>query len=338
MPDPRFFQGLAPRCVGELSGLIGGEVVRGGDRLIHGVAPVAGAGPVEVTFLSDRRLAPALAESRAGCAVVRPEAVEAVPPGMAAVVSRSPQAWWAAAANLLVRPIALDELIDPREACEDDSVVVEPGVVIGAGVRIGRGTRVGANTVIGPGVQIGRDCQIGPNVSLAFALVGDAVKLSAGVRIGEAGFGAAASDTGPVDVPQLGRAIIQDRVTIGANSCVDRGAFDDTVVGEGTKIDNLVMVAHNARIGRNCLMAAFTGVSGSVVVGDGVMFGGRAGVGDHITIGAGARIAAGGGVLQNVPAGETWSGYPAKPLRQFLREAVWLSKQASVKGRGKPDE
>jgi UDP-3-O-[3-hydroxymyristoyl] glucosamine N-acyltransferase len=213
-----------------------------------------------------------------------------------------------------------------------------PGVVVGTGARVGRGSRIGPNTVIGPGVQIGRDCIIGANVSLNFALVGDGVKLSSGVRIGEAGFGAAVSADGPVDVPQLGRVVIQDRVTIGANSCVDRGAFDDTVVGEGTKIDNLVMIAHNCVIGRNCLMAAFTGISGSVTVGDRAVFGGRAGVGDHLKIGEGARIAGGAGVLKDVPPGETWSGYPAKPLRESLREAVWLAKQASGKARRTPDE
>ena len=232
----------------------------------------------------------------------------------------------------LHQPIALSG-IDHAAAAEDGSVLFEPGAVIGAGARIGRGTRIGANSVIGPGVQIGRDCVIGSNVSVAFALIGDRVRLMSGARIGEAGFGAARSKTGPVAVPQLGRVILQDGVTVGANSCIDRGAYDDTIVGENTKIDNLVMVAHNCVIGRNCLLAAHTGISGSVTVGDGVIFGGKAGIGDHIHIGEGARVAAGAGVLADIPAGETWSGYPAKPLRQFLRETIWLAKQASGKAR-----
>ena len=210
--------------------------------------------------------------------------------------------------------------------------MIEPGAVIGQGARIGRGSRIGANTVIGPGVHIGRDCDIGPGVSIRFALIGDRVKVYAGARLGEAGFGAAGGATGPVDVPQLGRVIVQDGVTVGANTCIDRGAFDDTVIGENTKIDNLVMIAHNCVIGRNCLIAGNTGLSGSVIVGDGVMFGGKAGVGDHIRIGKGARVAAGAGVLADIPEGETWSGYPAKPIRQFLRETVWVSKQAARKG------
>jgi len=316
--------------------MVGGEVLRGGDRVILGVAPLTSAGPDAAAFFSDRKLKAALAQTRAGAVFVRPEAVGDVPADAAAIVTRTPHAAWSRAADVLVRPRPFRS-VDPASAAEDATVAFGPGVVFGEGARIGRGTRIGPNTVIGPGVQIGRDCVIGAHVSVLFALIGDQVKLSAGVRIGEAGFGAAVSVDGPVDVPQLGRVVLQDRVTIGANSCVDRGAFDDTVVGEGTKIDNLVMIAHNCVIGRNCLMAAFTGISGSVVVGDGAVFGGRAGVGDHITIGEGARIAAGAGILKNVPAGETWSGYPAKPLRESLREAVWLSKQASGKARGKTD-
>jgi UDP-3-O-[3-hydroxymyristoyl] glucosamine N-acyltransferase len=336
LPDLRFFEALPPRSVQELADLVGGEVLRGGDRLISTVAPLASADATAASFLSDRKLKAALAMTRAGLVFVRGEAADSVPADAAVIVTATPQAAWSKAADALIRPRPF-VAIAPEAAAEDAGVAFGPGVVVGEGARIGRGARVGPNTVIGPGVQIGRDCVIGANVSLFFALVGDQVKLSSGVRIGEAGFGAAVSAEGPVDVPQLGRAIIQDRVTIGANSCVDRGAFEDTVVGEGTKIDNLVMIAHNCVVGRNCLMAAFTGISGSVKVGDGAVFGGRAGVGDHITIGEGARIAAGAGILKDVPPGETWSGYPAKPLRESLREAVWLAKQASGKVRGKAD-
>ncbi len=326
-PDARFFETLAPAGVDDLAALTGGEVVRGSGRLIMRVAPLALADADAVAFLGDRKFIPALGASSAGCVIVPADAVEAVPAGADVIVSRTPQAAWAAAAGALHRPRPLIQA-DLADVCEDDSVVLDPGVVIGVGARIGRGTRIGANTVIGPGVQIGRDGAIGANVSVGFALIGDRVKIYAGARIGEAGFGAAAGASGPVDVPQLGRVIIQDGVTIGANTCIDRGAFDDTVIGENTKIDNLVMIAHNCVIGRNCLIAGHAGISGSVVVGDNVMFGGKAGVGDHISIGEGARVAAGAGVLADIPAGETWSGYPAKPIRQFLREAVWVSKQA----------
>ena len=333
MPDPRFFDGLPALSVAELAGRIGGETQRGGDLRVSAVAPLASAGPTEVAFLGDRKFLSALTETRAGCVILPKSAVESAPAGAAVIVSGEAQAAWARASILFHRPVALGRAVDAGEVSEDATVVIEPGVVLGPGVCIGRGSRIGANTVIGPGVQIGRDCQIAANVTIGFALIGDRVKILAGARIGEPGFGASGSKDGPIDIPQLGRVILQDGVTVGANSCIDRGAYDDTVIGENTKIDNLVMIGHNCVIGRNCLMAANTGISGSVIVGDNVIFGGKAGIGDHIRIGEGARIAAGAGVLADVPAGETWSGYPAKPLRQFLRETIWLAKQASGKAR-----
>lgn len=338
MPDPRFFETLAPIGVGALAERIGGEVLRGGDREIAGVAPLAEAGPRDLAFLSDRKMKSALAGTGAGCVVVSAAMAEAAPADAAVIVSPEPQAAWARASMLLHRARTLDAACSAAEAFEDDSVVLEPGVVLGEGVRIGRGSRICANAVIGPGVQIGRDCVIGAGTTLAFALLGDRVRILAGARIGEAGFGAAASRTGPVDIPQLGRVILQDGVSVGAGTCIDRGAFGDTVIGENTKIDNLCQIGHNCVLGRNCLMAAHTGISGSVTVGDGVMFGGKAGLGDHLTVGDGARVAAGAGVLSDIPAGETWSGYPARPLRQFLRETVWLAKQASRKGGAGKDE
>jgi len=331
MPDSRFFETLPSLTVAEIAARVGAEVRRGGDRIIAHVAPLSSADGGAIAFLADRKMAAALGETQAGCVIVSGDTVDAAPETASVLTSRTPQAAWALASMLLHRPIALTDAAARKDVAEDDSVVIEPGVVLGQGVRIGRGSRVGANTVLGPGVQIGRDCVIGSNVTLGFALIGDRVKIYAGARIGEAGFGAAGSAAGPVDIPQLGRVVIQDGVTIGANSCIDRGAYADTIIGENTKIDNLVMIGHNCVIGRNCLMAAHTGISGSVTIGDNVMFGGQAGVGDHLKIGEGARVAGGAGVLADIPAGETWSGYPARPIRQFLRETIWLAKQTSSK-------
>jgi len=332
-PDIRFFETRSPLTVADLAAVTGGEVLRGGDHLIAAVAPLGTARRDAVAFLGDRKFAAALSATSAGCVIVPSAAVDLAPNGAAVIVSPEPQAAWARASMLLHKPHRLDVAESVSLVVEYETVVLEPGVVIGKGARIGRGSRIGANTVIGPGVQIGRDCHIGSNVSIGFALIGDRVSVYAGARIGEAGFGAAGSSKGPVDVPQLGRVIIQDNVTIGANTCIDRGAYDDTVIGENTKIDNLVMIAHNCVIGRNNLMAAHTGLSGTVTTGDNVMFGGQAGVGDHIRIGEGARVAGGAGVLADIPPGETWSGYPAKPIRQSLREAIWLAKQAGGKTR-----
>ena len=205
---------------------------------------------------------------------------------------------------------------------------MSPGAVIGPRAQIGRGSTIGPGAVVGPGVTIGRDCTVGPRAVVVFALLGDRVRIHAGAVIGEPGFGAAVGPRGVVDMPQLGRVVIQDGVTIGSNSCVDRGAFADTVIGENTKIDNLVQIAHNVVIGRNCVLAAHTGVSGSTIIGDGCMLGGRVGIADHITIGPGVRLAAAAGVMKNVPPGETWGGTPARPIGRWLRETALLARLA----------
>ena len=340
MPDPRFFQDLGPVSLAELAALTGAELTppSKGSIAVSRVAILSRAGRDAITFVMDRRYFDELSGSEAAACFIAPKHAAAVPERMAALVVRNPHAAYAIAANRLHRPRihAGGPPISP-EAEIEEGVLLAPGVVVGPGARIGRGTVIGGNSVIGPGVAVGRDCVIGANVSIGFALIGDRVRILSNAVIGEHGFGATAGETGVIDIPQLGRAILQDGVTIGANSTVDRGAYDDTVVGENTKIDNLVQIAHNARVGRNCVMASYTGISGSVTIGDGAAFGGRAGVADHIVIGDGAQIGAAAGVLKNIPAGETWSGYPARPVKQWLRETAWLTRAAASGRRGKDE-
>jgi UDP-3-O-[3-hydroxymyristoyl] glucosamine N-acyltransferase len=334
MPDPRFFEDLGPVELGELAALSGARLVdsSAAGRKVRAVSILAGAPAHTVTFVSDRRYLVQAQDTLATACFVREADADSLPARCAGLITPTPQGAYALAAGRLHRPrtaggsapIAADVVLETPAS-------IAPGVVIGPGAQIGRGTRIGAGAVIGPGVTIGRDCDIGPNVTLGFALIGDRVRISAGAVIGEPGFGAVAGPHGLMDIPQLGRVIIQDGVSIGANSCVDRGAYADTVIGENTKIDNMVQIAHNVRVGRNCVMAAFTGISGSVVIGDGVQFGGRAGVADHVTIGDGARVGAASGVMKDIPAGETWSGMPARPIRRLMREAAWVSRMATRK-------
>jgi UDP-3-O-[3-hydroxymyristoyl] glucosamine N-acyltransferase len=331
MPDPRFYQDLGPVTLAELAELTGAQLAAGADGAVQvsRVAVLARAGGDSITFINDKKYLadPGLAQA-AACFV--PEALAAgLPKGCAALVTRQPQAGYAIAAERLHRPRlhAGAAAISP-DAVFEEGVILSPGVVVGQGAHIGRGTVLGANAVVGPGVAIGRDCHIGSNVSIGFALIGDRVRILSNAVIGEPGFGATVGPKGIIDIPQLGRVILQDGVTIGASSAIDRGAYEDTVLGENTKIDNHVQIAHNVRVGRNCVLAAHVGISGSVTIGDGVQMGGKAGLRDHLTIGDGAQIGAGAGVLRDIPAGETWGGFPAQPVRNWLREVAWLSKSA----------
>ena len=333
MPDPRFFEGLGPVTLSELAALTGAQLVDESlaARAVHSVATLDHAGPASITFVSDRKYMAQARETLAAACFVRTGEADALPATCAALITDQPQAAYAVAAGRLHRPRRASGPAVSADAQLEPDVLLGPGVVIGPGAQIGRGTRIGANTVIGPGVAIGRDCEISSNVTLGFALIGDRVRILAGTVIGEPGFGATAGPRGLIDIPQLGRVILQDGVSIGANSCIDRGAFDDTSIGENTKIDNQVQIAHNVRVGRNCVMAAHTGISGSVIIGDGAQFGGRAGVADHVTIGDRARVGAAAGVMKDIPVGETWGGMPARPIRRWMRETAWLARMANRK-------
>ncbi len=333
MIDPRFYAALGPVTVRALapSGEIGGDA----DKALTGAAPADRAGPSDLCYFEGKKGALALTSSPGAC-IITPAQAHLAHNAAALILTERPRGAFARLVPSLLRPrgFAADApAVDPSARLEE-GVVVGPGAVIGPDAQIGAGTVIGPNAVIGPGVTIGRRTTIGPRATIYFALIGDEVSVLAGAAIGEQGFGVAGDASGPVDVPHLGRVIIQDRVTIGANSCIDRGVFDDTVIGEGAKIDNLCHVAHNCTIGRGVLIAAFGGISGSTTIGDAATLGGRVGIADHRKIGAGATLAGGAAVFQDVPPGEVWSGYPAKPLRKWLREAAWISRKAGARNEG----
>lgn len=329
MIDLRFYEVPQPLAAADIAARLGVDVAAGDPkRQVRSLAPAAAASGADLVFVEEARDAPA-AKSAGVCLASR-DAASAIPDGPAVIIVPHPRAAFATVADLLVRVRGL-EVDAPRihpSAKIAATAILEPGAVIGPGAAIGPQARIGANAVIGAGVQVGARTSIGANASVRFALIGDGVIIYPGAVVGEAGFGLAAGGAGARLTPHFGRVIIQNGVSIGASSCIDRGLLEDTVIGEGTHIDNLCHIGHNCRIGSHVVMAAFAGVSGSSTVGDGVQFGGRVGLKDHVTVGAGARVAAGAAVLGDVPAGETFAGYPAKPIRTWMRELAWLARAA----------
>lgn len=314
---------------------------------IEDVKPLGKAGPEHLAFFDNRKYLDQLGMTRAGGCLVAPAFVGRVPATTAVLKTKMPYYAFAQALRLFysaaLRPTGTkcyDEyaergLVHPT-AQIDEGVTIEAGAVVGREAQIGRGTTIAAGAVVGYRVSIGRSCYLGPGTSVIHAIVGEGVILHAGVRIGQDGFGFAMGPGGHLKVPQVGRVIIGNDVEIGANSTIDRGALNDTVIGEGTKIDNLVQVGHNAIIGRHCVIVAQTGIAGSAELGDFVVMGGHSGVVGHVKIGKGAQIAGMAHVKEDVPPGSRMGGTPARPFREWAREVATL-KRLSARG-AKADE
>lgn len=348
MADPRFFENLGPFTLAQICEKAGIAVPHQADGALvfFDLADLAGSDGRHLTFFSGKfALRDAFAASRAGACLVpekgkRPEA----PEGMIVLEAASVAQAFAAIAAMFYpehsQPVWPSDApaISPQ-ARIGSNVTLGTYVTVGARAEIGEGTRIGPATVIGPGVAIGRNCEIGANVSISHAYVGDRAVILPGARVGQPGFGFASTGADYLKIPQLGRVIVQDDVEIGANTTIDRGALSDTVIGEGSKLDNLVMIAHNCRIGRHCVIAGQTGLAGSVVLEDGVVLAGQVGLGDHSRVGAGARMGArsGTGSAIHLEAGVDYGGAPAKPVREWARELHALARLGRQRRRDKDD-
>src|SRR6185312_4628359 len=339
MADPRFFEVAGPFTVADIANRTGARVAGAAapERMLRDVAPLQDAAGDQLAFIDNRKYLDAFRAARAGAVLVHPALVGEAPADLCLLVTERPYRAYAVAAQAFYpeKPttpwISPDARIDPS-ARIGDGARVEAFAVIGPGVQLGKRCHIGAGSMIGAAVTLGDDVRVGAHVSVSHAVVGSRVRLYPGVRIGQDGFGFSPDPDGFVKVPQLGRVIIGDDVEIGANSTVDRGAGTDTVIGAGTMIDNLVQIGHNVQTGRNCILVAQSGVSGSTRLGDFVMIGGQAGLVGHLKIGAGARIGAKAGVPNDVGAGETVLGSPAVPIKLHHRQVAALKRLAARKG------
>ncbi len=344
MEHPGFFERAGPFTAADLAAKIGADLRAGdaGGRALSDLRPLHEAGPDHLTFVDNRKYLEHLAASKAGACIVAPAFADRLPAGVVALLMKAPYRGFALALQAFY-PTSLKPLTagyDGREAAGpihptariEPGAIIEPGAVIGREAWIGSGTTVAAGALVGYRVTVGRDCYIGPSASITHALVGDRVILHAGVRIGQDGFGFAMGAGGHLKVPQIGRVIIQDDVEIGANSCVDRGALKDTIIGEGTKIDNLVQIGHNVVVGRRCVIVAHAALAGSCTLEDFVVMGGQSGVAGHLTVGAGTQIAGVSHVTDNVPARSRMVGTPALPIREWTRQRVALRRLAETRG------
>jgi UDP-3-O-[3-hydroxymyristoyl] glucosamine N-acyltransferase len=335
MSDGIFFKSASRMTVGEivaLTGAVPGEGARL-EQVITNIASLDRAGGSDLAFLGEAKYADLLRSTRAAACLTTARFENLAPKHLTVLRASDPYLAFIMVARKLfpdaLRPASLFETegVAPGAAVHpaariEHGVTIDPGAVVGPRAAIGSGSVIAATAVVGPGVHIGRDCSIGPGATIVHALIGDGVIVHAGCRIGQDGFRFHSGRQGHTKVPQLGRVIIQDKVEIGAGTTIDRGGGADTIIGEGTKIDNLVQIGHHVCVGRNCIIVSQCGLSGGVVLADNVVLGGQVGIADHLKIGEGAMIGAKSGVISDVPPGEKWFGYPASPAREYFRSIV----------------
>ena len=334
MPDSRFFKKAGPFTLKQLAEIGGCELLKPEDagKVIDNVNSLRDAQQSDIGFLLSKKYIGDLEKTNAGACIVHADFADSAPQGTSVLIAKEPyRSYGLVAAAFYPAQKVEKTVIHPTAVVAKSATIgegsrIDAGVVIGENVALGKRCHIRPNAVIGDGVVMGDDCIVGENASVLYTLAGNQVYIYPGARIGQDGFGFFMSPQGHTKIPQLGRVIIGNDVEIGANTTIDRGALDDTIIGDGTRMDNLVQFGHNVQTGRCCVIVSQVGVAGSTHLGDFVVLAGQAGVAGHLKIGSGAQIAAQSGIIRDVEPMEKLMGTPAVPLKDFMRQAATLKK------------
>jgi len=338
--DERFYKKSGPCTLQDLAVSCGATLSTGVDpnQVIMDVAPLHKAGATHISCLHNPKYIEQFRQTKAGACLVLPEYAKYAPDGVSLLLSPHPYRAYGQVAALFYPHIRRKGGVSSQASVHSTARIgkncyIGPFSVIEANVVVGDGCEIGSHSIINYGVELGEECRIASNVTISHALLGKRIVVKPGARIGQKGFGFYMDEKGHLDIPQLGRVIIGDDAEIGANTTIDRGSEADTHIGCGTRIDNLVQIAHNVHIGENCVIVAQTGIAGSTHLGRFVVAGGQVGISGHLAIGDGVRIAAQSGVMRDIEGGGTVAGSPSIPVRDWHRQTVALRKLIEREGK-----
>ena len=335
MVDTKFYlakQNVTLAEVAEVTSAVLTDQTKAGET-IKSLATMNSATGEDICFFYDRKSKEKAGQMKAKACVTTEDLKAFLPAGVIVLISNDPKVAFVKLNEYMYAEKKPEAGIDATAKIAA-SAKIGSGCFIGAHVVIGENAEIGDNCVIEPNVviahdcKIGHNCRIGNNASIAYALIGNGCYIYSGARIGHDGFGFQLMNAQHHRIPQLGRVIIGNDVEIGANSCIDRGALDDTVIGDGSRIDNLVQIAHNDKLGRGCVVVAQVGIAGSCTLGDYVVLGGQVGLADHLNIGSGVQIAAQSGVMRDIEPGSVMMGSPCVPFKDFMRQVAFLQKNS----------
>ena len=333
MADSRFYQPSEKLTLDQITRLCKLKLPKNIDKnkVFIDISPLDTAKQNHISFLDNNNYVNKFKSSNAGACFFRQDFLKFVPKTMVPLVTNDPYHSFAIIANAFYPPKKITSGVHPKAHVEssakfDETVQIDPGVIISSNVVIGSNSQIGANTVILSGVSLGNNTYIGPNCTIGYSILGSNAKIHNGVTIGQDGFGFAIKEAGHIKIPQLGRVLIGDDVEIGANTTIDRGTGPDTQIHNGCKIDNLVQIGHNVILGKNSIIVAQSGISGSTKIGNNVLIGGQVGLAGHLNIGNNVKIAAKSGVMKDIDNGMVVGGVPAVEIKNWHKQTIILKK------------